>query len=70
MVFRYLSSYESSKSAEITGFLDSVQIAMVFPKLRQRFPKGRTMVAELLCGNRGEVRSEVIKRYIKRIEHD
>ena len=42
----------------------------VFPKLRQRFRKGRIWSRSYYIGTAGEVSSEVIKRYIERVEHD
>ena len=42
----------------------------VFPKLRQRFCKGRIWSRSYYIGTAGEVSSEVIKRYIGRVEHD
>jgi len=42
----------------------------VFPKLRQRFRKGRIWSRSYYVGTAGEVSSEVIRRYIERVEHD
>ena len=42
----------------------------VFPKLRQRFRKGRIWSRSYYVGTAGEVSSEVIKRYIEGVEHD
>ncbi|HDN66068.1 MAG TPA: hypothetical protein ENF23_07275 [Methanosarcinales archaeon] len=41
-----------------------------FPKLRQRFRKGRIWSRSYYVGTAGEVSSEAIKRYIERVEHD
>ena len=41
-----------------------------FPKLRQKVPQRVDMVTELLHRDRGEVSSEVIKRYIEGVEYD
>ena len=42
----------------------------VFPKLHQRFRKGRIWSRSYYVGTAGEVSSETIKRYIERVEHD
>ena len=42
----------------------------VFPKLRQRFRKGRIWSRSYYVGTAGEVSSETIKRHIERVEHD
>jgi REP element-mobilizing transposase RayT len=60
--------YESSKSAEITGFLDSCPNSYGFSE--GIFAKWWIWSRSYDVGTAGEVRSEVIKMYIKRIEHD
>jgi len=42
----------------------------VFPKLRQKFRKGRIWSRSYYIGTSGEVSSEDIKRYIEGVEHD
>jgi len=63
--------YESSKSAEITGFLDSCPNSYGFSEVAPEiFAKWWIGSRRYYIGTAGEVRSEVIKRYIKRVEHD
>jgi hypothetical protein len=78
--------YESSKSAEITGFLDSCPNSYGFSDtgfldscpnsygfsevVPEIFAKWWIRSRSCYVGTAGDVRSEVIKRYIKRIEHD
>ena len=42
----------------------------VFPKLRRSFRKGWIWSRSYYVGTAGEVSSEMIKRYIERVEHD
>jgi len=39
------------------------------PRVTNRVPKGTVLVPQLLCGTAGEVSSDVIQKYLERLEH-
>jgi len=50
--------------------VSGISLFKKYPELREKFRKGRLWSKSYYVGTAGEVSSEVIKRYIERVEHE